>query len=118
MGRRARSLLHGLAAYLATEGSEAASEAQAIGEDYALRARASRLSIVDAVRAFLFFRNLMLEALVSVYQEANVPGGEAWQEMLHRVHNFTDRILLALLETYQAFESAGRSGSRRGKEKT
>ena len=42
-----------------------------------------------------------------------MPGGEAWQEMLHRVHNFTDRILLALLETYQAFESAGRSGSRR-----
>jgi len=101
-----RSLVQGLATYLTAEGDDAIAEARAIGYEYASRARSCQLDISDAVRAFLFFRNLMLEAIVSAYQEANVPSGAPWQAMLQRVHTFTDQIMLSLLETYKAFEKA------------
>ncbi len=100
------TLVRGLMTYLASEESDAASEAYAIGYDYASRARRYGLSSVDATRAFLFFRGSLLEALVNTYQEARVPAGVAWGKMLNKMHTFTDQVLLTLLETYQAFEEA------------
>ncbi len=100
------TLVRGLMTYLASEELDAASEAYAIGYDYASRARRYGLSSVDATRAFLFFRSSLLEALVKTYQEARVPSGLAWGKMLNKMHTFTDQVLLTLLETYQAFEEA------------
>jgi excisionase family DNA binding protein len=105
--RSAYTLFQGLLAYLASDAEdEAASEAYAIGYEYASRARRYSLSHVDAARAFLFFRNILLESLMKVYREANVPSGKAWEEMLHKMHGFTDQILLKLLETYQVLDEA------------
>ena len=100
----ARSLSQGLMAYLASEGDD--SDAHAIGFDYASRARRYGLSEVDATRALLFFRNALIESVMKVYREANVLSGRAWEEMLHKMHTFTDRILISLLETYNKFESS------------
>ncbi|MCJ7583691.1 MAG: hypothetical protein MUO30_02830, partial [Anaerolineales bacterium] len=100
-----RVLVQGLANYLASEGEDAIAEARSIGYEYALRGRRYNLDSIDAARAFLFFRNALLESMVAVYQETKIPSGAAWGEMLHRVHAFTDQILLSLLETYQAFEN-------------
>ena len=99
-------LVRGLMNYLSSEGANALSEAYAIGYDYASRARRYGLSSVDATRAFLFFRNTLLEALVNTYEEARVPPGLAWGKMLNKIHTFTDQILVDLLKTYQAFEEA------------
>lgn len=105
--RSAYTLFQGLLAYMASDvEAETASEAYAIGYEYASRARRYGLSHVDAARAFLFFRNILLESLMKVYREANVPSGKAWEEMLHKMHAFTDQILLKLLETYQVLEEA------------
>ena len=98
----ARSLSQGLMAYLASEGDD--SDAHAIGFDYASRARRYGLSEVDATRALLFFRNALIESVMKVYREANVLSGKAWEEMLHKMHTFTDHILISLLETYNKFE--------------
>ena len=68
-----RSLFHGLMTYMATNGAEAASEAYAIGYEYASRAHRYSLSYVDAARAFLFFRNALIESVMKVYGDANVP---------------------------------------------
>jgi excisionase family DNA binding protein len=100
-----RVLVQGLANYLASEGEDAIAEARSIGYEYASRGRRYNLDSIDAARAFLFFRNALLESIVAVYQETKIPSGAAWGEMLHRVHAFTDQILLSLLETYQAFEN-------------
>jgi excisionase family DNA binding protein len=100
-----RVLVQGLANYLASEGEDAIAEARSIGYEYASRGRRYNLDSIDAARAFLFFRNALLESMVAVYQETKIPSGAAWGEMLHRVHAFTDQILLSLLETYQAFEN-------------
>jgi len=103
----AHALFQGLFNYLAADGDGAASEAHSIGYEYASRARRYGLNTVDAARAFLFFRDALLQAVIQVYQEANVPSGHAWGEILHKVNAFTDMILLHLLETYQAMESNG-----------
>ena len=98
-------LVQGLANYLSSEGEEAIAEATSLGYEYASRGHRYNLDHIDAVRAFLFFRNLLLEAMINVYQDAKVPSGAVWEKMLHKYHAFTDQIMLSLLETYQAFEN-------------
>ena len=101
-----RSLFQGLMAYLASTDEDAATEAFAIGYEYASRARRYSLSYVDATRAFLFFRNALIESIVKIYSEANILSGKAWEEMLHKMHAFTDQILISLLETFQSLQDA------------
>lgn len=100
------TLIRGLMGYLASDNGGDTSEAFSIGYEYASRARRYGLSSVDATRAFLFFRNTLLEALVNAYDEARVPPGVAWGRMLGRLHTFTDQILVTLLETYALFEDS------------
>ena len=100
-----RSLFQGLMNYLASTNEEAASEAFAVGYEYASRARRYNLSYVDATRAFMFFRNVLIQSVMKVYSEANIPSGKAWEEMLGKMHTFTDQILISLLDTYQALET-------------
>jgi len=101
----ARSLFQGLMTYVATNGKEAESEAYAIGYEYASRARRYNLSYVDAAKAFLFFRDTLVESVIKVYTEANIPARRA-TEMYTRMHTFTDDILISLLETYRKLEKA------------
>ena len=101
----AHSLSQGLMAYLASENGDEF-EAHAIGYEYASRARRYGLSEVDATRALLFFRNALIESVMKVFREANILSGKAWEEMLHKMHTFTDQILVSLLETYHKLENA------------
>lgn len=101
----ARSLFQGLMNYVATDGAEAASEAYAIGYEYASRARRYKLSYVDAARAFLFFRDTLIESVIKVYSESHLSSKRS-SEMYAKIHAFTDQILISLLETYQKLENA------------
>jgi excisionase family DNA binding protein len=103
----ARSLFHGLMTYVATNGVEAENEAYAIGYEYASRAHRYSLSYVDAARAFLFFRDTLIESVIKVYREANVPSGQT-ADMFHKMHKFTDDILISLLQTYESLEHGNR----------
>ncbi len=99
-----RVLVQGLARYLSSKGSRAIAEAHSLGHEYASRGRRNNLDSVEAARAFLFFRNALLESMIAVYQEAWVPSGAAWGDMLTRTLTFTDQVLLALMETYHALD--------------
>lgn len=101
----ARSLFQGLMTYVVTGGQEAESEAYAIGYEYASRARRYNLSYVDAAKAFLFFRDTLIESVIKVYTEAHVPTKQA-TDMYTKMHTFTDDILISLLETYRKLENA------------
>jgi excisionase family DNA binding protein len=101
----ARTLFQGLMNSLSADEETVEAEAHFIGYDYASRARRYGLNSSDAARAFLFFRKVLLESITQVYQEANVPSGRAWGEMLRQVNAFTDLILLHLLQTYETLES-------------
>jgi len=101
----ARSLFHGLMTYVATEGAEAESEAYAIGYEYASRAHRYSLNYVDAVRAFLFFRNTLIDSVIKVYQESNVPSRQT-AEAFGKMYTFTDDILISLLQTFQSLNAS------------
>jgi len=101
----ARSLFQGLINYMTSNGEDAANEAHAIGYEYASRARRYQLSYVDAAQAFLFFRSTLIESVIKVYTEANVPSKKA-AEVYARMHTFTDEILVSLLETFRTLENA------------
>mgnify|MGYP001166952507 CR=1 FL=1 len=101
----ARSLFQGLMTYISTNGREAETEAYAIGYEYASRARRYNLSYVDAAKAFLFFRDTLVESVIKVYSEANVPTKRA-TDMYTKIHTFTDEILISLLDTYRKLENA------------
>jgi excisionase family DNA binding protein len=96
-----RSLFHGLMNYVASNGADASSEAYAIGYEYASRAHRYSLNYVDAAKAFLFFRNTLIESVIKVYGEANVPSGQT-AAIFRKMHVFTDEILISLLQTYQS----------------
>lgn len=99
-------LVQSLMASLASNGKNAEAEAYAVGYEYASRAQRYGLKSADAARAFLFFRNSLMEAIVETYQKVNIPSGQAWGEMLRKVNAFTDLILLNLLQTYQTLEES------------
>jgi excisionase family DNA binding protein len=101
----ARSLFQGLLTYVATQGEEASSEAYAIGYEYASRARRYQLSYVDAAKAFLFFRDTLIESVIKVYGDSRVPARQA-ADMYTKMHTFTDEILISLLQTYENLENA------------
>lgn len=99
-----RTLMQGLVGYLTSEGQAAKAEAEAIGYEYASRGRRYELSVVDAVHAFLFFRNVLVESMFSVYEAASVRSPSAWSEMFRKIGDFTDQIMITILETYEAYK--------------
>ena len=58
------------------------------------------------MRAFLFFRNSLIESVITVYRDAKVPSGQT-AEIFGRMYNFTDEILINLLQTYETMGNAG-----------
>ena len=100
--KSAHILFQGLMNFIAAQGQDASSDAHSIGFEYASRAHRYELSYAEAAQAFLFFRNTLIESVAHAYREANVPFDEA----LHRMHAFTDEILVSLLQTYQKLEKA------------
>lgn len=103
-----RALVQGLIGFLASKEKEARAESEALGYEYAARGRRCGLSVVDATQAFLFFRNLLIESMMTAYESASVRSPSAWSEMFRKITAFTDQILITLLETYDAYERANK----------
>lgn len=106
--RGGRNLLQGLMAYNSADESSRRAEARAIGYEYASIGRRCNLNMAKSVRAFLFFRNALLDAMLDVYKWASVRSSQAWSDMLHRILTFTDLILVTLVDTEEAFQRGGR----------
>jgi excisionase family DNA binding protein len=102
--RSGRTLLQGLNDYLAAGENSGEAEARALGYEYASRGRRCGLNAAEAVHAFLFFRSLLMESMLAVYEAAAVQSPQAWSDMFRKINDFTDQILKALLETYEAYE--------------
>lgn len=103
-----RSLLEGLLNYIAagTDDKLGTSEADALGYEYAARGRRYGLYPSEAVQAFLFFRNLLLDAMWTAFESSTVHAPDAWGMLFRKVTAFTDRILITLLETYETYQRA------------
>jgi len=97
-----RILAHAILFQLADSNFDPGVQARAVGSDYAARSRKHHLSLVDATRAFVYFRNLLLEAILNAYQSRRLASPTLWADMLRRFHSFTDQILLAIVVSYSA----------------
>lgn len=102
--RSGRTLLQGLNDYLAADEKKGEAESRALGYEYASRGRRCGLNAAEAVHAFLFFRNVLIESMLAVYEAASVQSPQAWSDMFRKINAFTDQILVVLLETYEAYE--------------
>ena len=103
-----RALLQGLINSISSDGNGSSAEAQALGYEYASRGRRCGLSLLEATHAYLFFRNVLLESMLTVYESASVNSPQAWSSLFRRVSEFTDQILVTLLETYEAYQRVSR----------
>ena len=103
-----RALLQGLINAIISPNGLDIAEADALGYEYASRGNRYGLSSVEAMRAFLFFRNVLLESTLQMFESAAVRSPHAWSEMFRRITQFTDRILVKLLETYELYQRATR----------
>jgi excisionase family DNA binding protein len=103
-----RNLVQGLITYLTTDGDEADAEARSLGYEYATRGRRYQLQISEATKAFLFFHNSLLDALLAIYESAVVRSPLVLSGMVRKINAFTDRILLTIMETYEAFDRSKR----------
>ena len=96
-----RSLAHAILFHLAADREDSnGAGAHAVGFEYSARSRKHNLSEIDAARAYLFFRGLVLEAILTAYQSMHGTSPAAWAQMLKRFNEFTDQTLLSILESY------------------
>lgn len=108
--RTGRSMVLGLAAIMTADQHAMEGEARSLGYEYALLARRHGLSSVEAINAFLFFRNALLDAMLTVYESAAVGSSQAWGAMLRKINRFTDLIMVKLIEDYVTHERGNRNG--------
>ncbi|HKJ26254.1 MAG TPA: helix-turn-helix domain-containing protein [Anaerolineales bacterium] len=99
-----RLLVQGLIKSQVLDDNAAAAEARVIGVDYASNGRRFGLTVLEAVQAFLFFRDVLQEAAYHAYESAAIQSPYAWGDMFRDMNAYTDRILLTIIETYQAYE--------------
>jgi excisionase family DNA binding protein len=99
-----RTLLQGLINFLAKDADNADAEAHSLGYEYAYLGRRRNLSYLEATHAFLFFRNLLLDATLTAFENASVRSPEMWAAMLRKINAFTDQILETILETYESYQ--------------
>lgn len=106
--RSGRATVQGLMSYMGADSDLAAGEAHALGFEYASHARRCGLTSAEAVKAFLYFRDLVMNSVLSVYESAMVASPQVWSAMLRKLTGFTDQVLLTLLETLEAYERGTR----------
>jgi len=81
---------------LAAAGAEP--EAAQIGQDYARISLQAKMTLIEAVEAFLFFCSFLMESLFSLSEIQSAP---SWDELHRETSHFADLVLLALIEAYQ-----------------
>lgn len=99
-----RKLLTLLTRYL-TEAEykpQALAEAQEIGAQYGQVSFQQGLSLADSVHAFLFFRDLLSESVMQLAEMLSLRTLHEWGEKLREVNHFTDAVLIALIQSYEA----------------
>ena len=106
-----RTLMQGLMKSQGADDESAKKEARAIGTDYGSIGRRYNLSLIEAIQAYLFFRNVLLDATFHVFEQAAIKSSYAWSDLLNRINSFTDEILVSLVETYEE-RSRGNNGSK------
>lgn len=100
LGRR---LLEILTRYLAAphESSGLLAEVHGLGKEYAQLSRSAGIGLADSVRAFLFFRDLLIDSVIQLAEMLSLRTPLDWGDRIRQVNLITDALLLALIEGYE-----------------
>lgn len=72
-----------------------------IGREYAALSIRQALSLTEAVRAFLFFRDTIVDALVQMSSSLEPIAAPSWQTVHQQLSAFLNEVLLALVGAYE-----------------
>lgn len=100
LGRR---LLETLTRYLADPNNHEAmmKDVRELGAEYAQLSHEQKLGLLDAVRAFLFFRDLLTDSVIQLAEALSLRTPLDWGDRLRQVNHMTDELLLVLIEQYE-----------------
>ncbi len=100
LGRR---LLETLTRYLADPNNQEAmmKDVRALGAEYAQLSHEQKLGLLDSVRAFLFFRDLLTDSVIQLAEALSLRTPLEWGDRLRQVNHMTDELLLVLIEQYE-----------------
>jgi excisionase family DNA binding protein len=104
LGRR---LLMALGSSLDGSVSQTTSEKQArqLGGEYAALSHQDNLTLPDTVQAFLFFQNALVDSLLQLASHLESPASPDWAIVTRRLNEFTNLVLLSLIEAYQKLDT-------------
>ena len=99
-----RETLQSLRSFISNHDGNQHQEPTNIGNSYAFWAYRNGLSSREATRAFVFFRGILIQSMLEVYEQAAVSEPQTWMAMFQKVTEFTDRVITAMLDAYEEFE--------------
>ena len=103
LGRR---MLMEIAAALdpSADSSTVVPKAQQLGADYIRLSRSHGLTLVETVRTFTFFRDSIADSFVQLVSHLEAAAAPDWIAMNHQLNEFSNAVLLGLIESYQSTE--------------
>lgn len=88
------------------DGMELIASAQRLGADYTRLSRDHGLTLVETVRTFMFFRDTIADSFVQLVSHLEKAAAPDWIAMNRRLNEFSNAVLLGLIESYQQFEAS------------
>jgi excisionase family DNA binding protein len=99
-----RSLVQGLIGHLTSNDVGLEAEARSLGYEYASRGQRVGLTNVEAAHAFQFFRTMVLDSILTTYENMDVCSSQVWADLVRKMNTFSDLIIITLLDTYDAIQ--------------
>ncbi|NDJ33605.1 MAG: helix-turn-helix domain-containing protein [Chloroflexi bacterium] len=102
-GQLGRQLLEVLSRFLTDPDDEVGllEEVREFGVEYAHISRSQGLTLTQSVRAFIFFRDMLTDSIVQMAEHLSLRTPTDWGYRLRQLNRVTDKMLLALIETYE-----------------
>lgn len=85
---------------------EVITSAQQLGADYTRLSRDHGLTLTETVRTFMFFRDTIADSFVQLVSHLETAAAPDWIAMNRRLNEFSNAVLLGLIESYQRLEAA------------
>ena len=86
--------------------AEVITSAQQLGADYTHLSRDHGLTLVETVRTFMFFRDTIADSFIQLVSHLETAAAPDWIAMNRRLNEFSNAVLLGLIESYQRLEAA------------
>lgn len=105
-GALGRRLLDTMSRYLTNDedDSDIREEIRTLGIEYAQLSHKQGLSLTQTVRAFLFFRDLLIDSIIQLAETLGLNTPLDWGGRLRQINKLTDDLLLAIVETSELSE--------------